>query len=99
MIGKIRALLRKVEGRPATQYGFHKIMSRAWLACMAVTVPVVIFLPAFWAKIGILWVAEISYYANYATDTGAMAAANASTADDITAYAIGEAARGERGPA
>ncbi len=88
MIGKLRVLLRRVEGRPATQYGFHKIMSRVWLACMAVTVPVVIFLPAFWAKIGILWVAEISYYANYATDAGAMASANASTDESITAYAI-----------
>jgi len=83
-----RVFVREIEGRPQTQYTFHRIMSRVWLGCMVVTIPIVIFAPAFWAKIGILLVAEISYYANYATDTGAMAAANASTEDDITAYAV-----------
>ena len=89
---RLRVLVRRVEGRPATQYNFHKIMSRVWLACMPVTIPIVIFAPAFWAKIGVLLVAEISYYANFATDAGAMAAANASTDENITAYAINEAA-------
>ena|ERR1035441_211648 len=84
----LRVLMRRVEGRPATQYNFHKVMSRVWLACMVITPPVVIFAPVFWAKAGILWVSEISYYANYATDNGAMAAANASTSENITAYAI-----------
>ena len=55
---------------------------------MVVTVPVVVFAPVFWAKVGILLVAEISYYANWATDAGAMAAANASTEEKITAYAL-----------
>ena len=87
----LRVLMRRVEGRPATQYNFHKIMSRVWLTCMVVTVPVVVFAPVFWVKIGILWVAEISYYANFATDSGAMSAANASTDENITAYAIEEA--------
>jgi hypothetical protein len=91
-VGRLRALVQGIEGNPRTQYGFHKIMARAWLACMVVTVPVVIFAPAFWARIGILLVAEISYYANWATDSGVMAAANASTDDAITAYAIGEEA-------
>lgn len=88
MARRIRDLARKVEGRPRTQYNFHKIMSRVWLICMVVTLPVVIFAPVFWAKIGILLVAEISYYANYATDASGMAAANASTDESITAYAI-----------
>jgi len=84
----VKGFVRRFEGRPQTQYTFHRIMSRIWLSCMIVTIPVVIFAPVFWAKIGILLVAEISYYANYATDTGAMAAANASTEENITAYAI-----------
>jgi hypothetical protein len=92
----IRALGRNIEGKPQTQYSFHKIMSRVWLCCMVVTVPVVIFAPVFWAKIGILLVAEISYYSNYATDNGAMASANASTGESITAYAIEADAAAER---
>jgi len=96
MIG-LRVLMRRVEGRPATQYNFHKIMSRVWLICMAVTIPVVILAPAIWARIGVLLVAEISYYANWATDNGAMAAANASTTENITAYAIGEDIASEDG--
>ena len=88
---RLGVFVRRFEGRPQTQYNFHRIMSRVWLCCMVVTVPVVIFAPVFWAKIGILLVAEISYYANYATDTGAMAAANASTDDNITAYAVSAA--------
>jgi len=93
----LRVLMRRVEGRPATQYNFHKIMSRVWLVCMPVTIPIVLFAPAFWAKIGVLLVAEISYYANFATDSGAMAAANASTSENITAYAIEEASEAEGG--
>jgi hypothetical protein len=92
VISRIRVIVRGIEGNPRTQYKLHRAMSRVWLACMVITVPVVIFAPAFWVKIGILLVAELSYYANWTGDQGAMAAANASTDDAITAYAIGEEA-------
>jgi hypothetical protein len=87
----IRGLMRRVEGRPATQYSFHKVMSRVWVIMTPVAIAVCIFAPALWLRISIIYVVVISHYANYATDTGAMAAANASTPDDITAYAIGRA--------
>lgn len=87
---KLGALVRRVEGKPSTQYAFHRFMSRVWLVCMVVTIPVVVFAPTFWVKIGVLLVAELSYYANYATDTGAMAAANASTTESITAYSLSD---------
>jgi len=88
----VRNLLERAEGDPALQYKIHKVMSRVWLIAMVVTVPVVIWAPVFWAKIGILLVAEISYYANWATDNGAMSAASASTPDNVSQFAIDEAA-------
>lgn len=88
MSGAFRGLGRRIEGDPVLQYKIHKVMSRVWIVSAIVTPPVVIFLPLFWAKIGICLVAEISYYANWATDNGAMSAANASTDEAITPFAI-----------
>jgi hypothetical protein len=88
MYRSIRELGRRIEGDPQTQYSFHKVMSRVWLVAMVVTVPIVIFAPTFWTKIGILLVAEISYYANYSTDASVMSAANASTPKHITPFDI-----------
>jgi len=83
-----RRLGQRIEGDPEFQYQIHKIMSRVWLIGMIVVIPVVVLAPVFWAKVGILLVAELSLYANWATDNGAAAAANASTPDNITEYAI-----------
>lgn len=88
----MRNLLERVEGDPALQYKIHKVMSRVWIVASLVTVPLVIWAPVFWAKIGILLVAEISYYANWSTDNGAMSAASASSPHNISEFAIDEAA-------
>ena len=94
MIQRLLGLVRRVEGNPATQYRVHRFMGRVWIACAIVTIPVVIFAPVIWAKIGVLLVAELSYYANWSTDSGAMAAANASTDEVITAYEAGQEDQG-----
>jgi hypothetical protein len=85
-------LLERIEGDPALQYRIHKVMSRVWIVSAIVTVPIVIWAPIFWAKVGILLVAEISYYANWSTDNGAMSAASASTPGNVSQFAIDEAA-------
>jgi hypothetical protein len=81
-------LARRSEGDPQAQYTIHKIMARVWLIAMLVTIPVVILAPVFWTKIGILLVAEISYYANWATDSGVMTAAEAASKSPISAFSI-----------
>jgi hypothetical protein len=95
MTRRPRRLLERMEGDPTLQYRMHKIMSRVWLICMIVTPPIVIFAPVFWLKVGVLWVSEISYYANWATDNGAMSAASASTPLDVSTFAQAEAAEAD----
>ena len=85
-------LLERTEGDPQLQFTIHKVMSRVWIIASVVTVPIVIFAPAFWSKIGILLVAEISFYANWATDNSGMSAASASSSVNVSKFAIEEAA-------
>jgi hypothetical protein len=59
-------------------------------------VAVFTFAPALWGKISVLYLVLVSLYANAATDAGAMAAANASTDESVTAYAVEADATAER---
>jgi hypothetical protein len=98
--GWVRVFIRDFEGNPRTQYRFHKWATRFWLANAAAVVAVFTFAPALWGKISVLYLVLVSLYANAATDAGAMAAANASTGESVTAYAIeADAAENQGGAA
>jgi hypothetical protein len=94
----LRERMRRIEGRPATQYHFHKIMARFWALVTLPLLVLVLFAPAIWLKYGVAYVMVASNYANWATDGSVMTGANASTADDITTYAIGQSADSEDSP-
>jgi hypothetical protein len=88
----VRVFVRDFEGNPRTQYIFHKWATRFWLANAVAVIGVFTFTPALWGRISVLYLVLVSLYANAATDAGAGAAANASTDEAVTAYAIDEAA-------
>ena len=77
---------RRIEGDPVLQYKIHKIMARVWLIITLPLLGLAILAPHLWVTIGVAYVMVASNYANWATDSGAMAAANASTPEDITAF-------------
>lgn len=77
---------RRVEGDPVLQYKIHKVMSRVWLIVTLPLLALAVFYPHVWLVVGVAYVMVASNYANWATDNGAMAAANASTTEDITAF-------------
>jgi hypothetical protein len=79
---------RRVEGDPILQYKIHKVMARVWVVVTLPLLGLAIFAPHVWLVVGIAYVMVASNYANWATDNGAMAAANASTPDNITPFAI-----------
>lgn len=92
-----RGLGRRVEGDPVLQYKIHKVMARVWLVITLPLLCLAIFAPHLWLGIGVAYVMVASNYANWATDSGAMAAANASTPDNITSFAK-DAAAEDDGP-
>jgi hypothetical protein len=75
-------LLQRLENNPRSQYRFHKWMAYFWLINMAVVVGAFSFLPAVWKTASVLYLVLVSLYANFATDYGAMSAAEA--AQDYT---------------
>jgi len=77
---------RRIEGDPVLQYKIHKIMARVWIIVTLPLLALAVFEPHTWLVVGVAYVMVASNYANWATDNGAMAAANASTPDDITAF-------------
>ena len=86
--GWLRVFVRDVEGNPRTQYRIHMWAARFWAANAIAAVIVYVLAPALWSRISVLYLVLVSLYANIATDSGAMAAANASTDERVTAYAI-----------
>lgn len=88
--GWLRVFLRDIEGNPRTQYHAHRWMARFWGANAVAAVIVYVFAPAVWSRVSVLYLVLVSLYANISTDSGAMAAANASTDERVTAYAIQE---------
>jgi hypothetical protein len=94
---RFRGLGRRIEGDPLLQYKIHKVMARVWLIITLPLLALAIFLPHVWVVVGIAYVMVASNYANWATDSGAMAAANASTPDNITPFAV-EQAEHDDGP-
>jgi hypothetical protein len=91
MLKAFRDLGQRVEGDPVLQYKIHKFMARVWLLITLPLLCLAIFAPRVWVVVGIAYVMVASNYANWATDNGAMAAANASTPENITPFAVAEA--------
>jgi E3 ubiquitin-protein ligase DOA10 len=85
-----RDLGRRIEGDPVLQYKIHKFMARVWLTITLPLLAFAIFFPHVWLVVGIAYVMVASNYANWATDSGAMSAANASTDESITPFAKAE---------
>jgi hypothetical protein len=83
-----RELGRRIEGDPVLQYKIHKVMSRVWIVVTLPLLALAIIDPHVWIVVGVSYVMVASNYANWATDNGAMAAANASTPDNITPFAV-----------
>jgi hypothetical protein len=94
-----RDLGRRIEGDPLLQYRVHKFMARVWIIITFPLLALAVFFPRIWVVVGIAYVMIASNYANWATDNGAMAAANASTPDDITPFAIEQSRSDEAGEA
>jgi len=86
VIRRLRALVRKIEGDPATQYKMHRFAMRFWLF-NAIAVLIVFFAaPATWTKVSVLYLVLVSLYANVATDFGAMSAAEAAADGAVSEY-------------
>lgn len=67
----------RFESDPDVQYRIHMVFTYVWLVNMAVAVAVFSLAPAVWAKWSVLYLVIVSLYANFATDYGAVSAAEA----------------------
>lgn len=87
-MARLRELARKFEGDPRTQYAWHKWAMRFWLFNAVAVILMFIFLPDAWQKISVLYLVLVSLYANWATDFGAMSAAEAAAEEPVSAHKI-----------
>lgn len=70
-------LFHDLETNPATQYKVHIYAQRFWIANVPVVLLMIIFTPKLWLVWGLFLTTMYSLYANWATDSGAAAAAEA----------------------
>lgn len=80
--GWLKHFIKDFETNPQTQYKIHMFFTYFWLCNMALALSVFLFAPAFWSKASVLYLVIVSLYANFATDYGAVSAAEA--AHDFT---------------
>lgn len=73
----VRHLLKDFETNPKTQYKVHIFFTYFWLANIALSLFVFIFAQGFWQRASGLYLVIVSLYANFATDYGAVSAAEA----------------------
>lgn len=66
--------LNDLETNPRTQYKVHIAAAIFWAINLPVVLLMVAFLPTWWAAIGVLYIALVSQWANFATDWGAASA-------------------------
>jgi hypothetical protein len=71
-------VLNDFENDARTQVRFHLIMAWFWLGGMVAT----LFIPTFHGQMAALLIMEVSLYANFSTEFGALAAAQASLKAD-----------------
>ena len=84
----IHLLFRRFEGDPKTQYAWHKWAMRFWLVNAVAVVAVFVFAPAVWRQVSVLYLVLVSVYANWSTEFGAMAAAEAAAKGPVSAYSV-----------
>ena len=70
-------LLKDFEENPRTQVRFHFTMMVFWMIMAVVGVLLIVLTQTLWVAIGVLLVYELSIYANWDTDYGAVSAAQA----------------------
>jgi len=75
------AFITRLEHDAKTQARFHQVMSYVWLLTIVVT-PVV-FWPHSTTSLVQLLILEVSLYANFATEYGALSASQASGKSDV----------------
>lgn len=73
----IRRLVKDFETNAAFQFRFHLVMMLVWIFFGAVGPVILIMLPGLWLKVGVLFVYELSIYANWDTDYDAVSASMA----------------------
>jgi len=67
----------KFETDPAFQYRIHMVFTYVWVVNMVAAVLVFSFAKGFWNHASVLYLVLVSLYANFATDYGAVSAAEA----------------------
>lgn len=77
-MGRLKDFRHKFEYDPEFQTQFHLTMSYIWLANMVLASIVFFFAPGLWSTASIFYLVIVSLYANFATDYGAVSAAEAS---------------------
>ncbi|HWZ65638.1 MAG TPA: hypothetical protein VNX65_02450 [Patescibacteria group bacterium] len=75
--GWIKHFIHDFESNPELQYKIHMFFTYIWLVNMVVAVSVFIFAQPFWQQASVLYLVLVSLYANFATDYGAVSAAEA----------------------
>lgn len=85
---RLHVLARKFEGDPKTQYAWHKWAMRFWLVNAVIVITVFALAPAVWKQVSVLYLVLVSLYANWATDFGAMSAAEAAADEPVSAHKI-----------
>jgi hypothetical protein len=85
---KLYALVRRFEGDPQMQYTWHKWAMRFWMSNAVIAIAVFVLAPAVWKQVSVLYLVLVSLYANWATDFGAMSAAEAAAPEPVSAFSI-----------
>ena len=77
---RLKRARRKFEYDPEFQTKFHLGMTYFWMANFVVASLVFFFAPGLWQQASIFYLVIVSLYANFATDYGAVSAAESSDA-------------------
>jgi hypothetical protein len=85
---RIFLLVRRFEGDPKAQYAWHKWAMRFWLGNAVAAIAVFALAPATWRQVSVLYLVLVSLYANWATDFGAMSAAEAASEGPVSAFSV-----------
>lgn len=77
--GWLKYFIKNFESDPITQYKIHMFFTYAWLVNMVIAISVFMFAQPFWQRFSVLYLVVVSLYANFATDYGAVSAAEAAS--------------------
>ena len=74
--------ISQLEDDAKTQAKFHLSMAWFWVANVPIVTYLFLYQPDIWIKYGVFYILLASLYANFATDFGALSAAQASEKGD-----------------